>query len=489
MFKQLNLKMKMLIYIGTVTFLSFAVTIGFVAVKAENMAEKNVKKTAIELAQHYGSIIDAEIEVAMDAARTLAQTFEGIKKSGQLQGIDVPEREVLDLIMKQILQDSPTIIGIGTIWEPNALDGLDTIFVNAPGHDATGRYVPYWSKSGGGITVAPLTGYDQPGVGDYYQIPKRTGEETVIEPYSYNIGGQDVLVTTLCAPIQVDGKFLGAVVVDIELETFNKNLSKVKIYENGYLTVISNGGLYVTHPQTKRLGQSVLKTDPWMEPLMDNIKSGNSFSIENHSASLGEKVGRVCEPLYIGESKTPWAVMVTIPLSEAFAQATQIRNITMGIGVAAMALVLTTLFFIVSSITGPIAKGADFAETMATGDLSKTLDIKRSDEVGKLMESLNNMTAKLSGMIKEITSGVDTLSTSSTDLAAISEQMTQGATQTAEKSEAVAAATEEMSTSMTSVAAAMEQASTNISMVASASEEMTCRYGGCPSKNRFRQDL
>ena len=45
---------------------------------------------------------------------------------------------------------------------------------------------------------------------------------------------------------------------------------------------------------------------------------------------------------------------------------------------------MATIFFIVNSITGPIKQGVAFAETMATGDLSHTLEIKQNDEVGKL---------------------------------------------------------------------------------------------------------
>ncbi|MCP4113870.1 MAG: methyl-accepting chemotaxis protein, partial [Desulfobacteraceae bacterium] len=466
--KNLNLKMKMLLYIGMVAFLSFAVTIGVVAVMAGNMARENAIEETTEIAHRYSGVVKADIEVAMDTARTLAQSFEGMKESTVL-----PDRQMINAMLKQIMVSNPHFFGTWTIWDPNALDGRDREFANTPGHDASGRFVPVWERYSGELIFRACGSYEQEGVGDYYLVPRRTGGEGISDPYQWTHNGKTVLLTTLTVPIKHRGMLVGVVGIDISLEAFQEHFSEVKVYETGYLSIVSNKGLYVSHPKPERIGESLLKTDPWAEPFMNDIKSGNDFITSNHSASLGEAVSRVCEPIWIGKSKTPWAVMVNIPMSKVLAKAQAIRNISMGIGTVAMALLMTTIFFIVSGITGPIRKGVAFAESMATGDFSHSLEINQNDEVGKFVDSLNHMTSSIGGMIKEISTGVETLSSSSTDLAAISEQMSQGANETSEKSGTVAAAAEEMSAGMTSIAAAMEQATTNVTMVATASEEMT----------------
>jgi len=130
-------------------------------------------------------------------------------------------------------------------------------------------------------------------------------------------------------------------------------------------------------------------------------------------------------------------------------------------------------FFITRTITRPIAKSVNFAETLSRGDFTETLDIRQKDEIGVLVKALNNMVSSLGNMFKKVAIGVGTLSTSSAELSAISQQMSSGAENTHAKSNVVAAAAEEMSANMTSVAAATEQASTNVTMVASATEELT----------------
>ncbi len=130
-------------------------------------------------------------------------------------------------------------------------------------------------------------------------------------------------------------------------------------------------------------------------------------------------------------------------------------------------------FFITRSITKPIAKSVDFAKKMSKGDLTQTLDIDQKDEIGILAGALNEMGKNLRKMFEDINEGVNILSSSSTELSAISQQMSSGFEQTSGKANTVATAAEEMTVNMTSVSAAAEQASTNLSMVATASEEMT----------------
>jgi methyl-accepting chemotaxis protein len=139
----------------------------------------------------------------------------------------------------------------------------------------------------------------------------------------------------------------------------------------------------------------------------------------------------------------------------------------------ALALSVLMAFFIVRSITGPVAKAAALAETMAKGDFTATLAITQKDEIGQMARSLNTMVSQLAAMIKEIIGGVSSLTTSSNELAAVSKQLSSAAKDTADKSSSVAAATEEMSTNFQSVSAAMEQSTSNVNMIASSTEEMT----------------
>ncbi|WP_306549327.1 methyl-accepting chemotaxis protein [Desulfobulbus sp.] len=148
------------------------------------------------------------------------------------------------------------------------------------------------------------------------------------------------------------------------------------------------------------------------------------------------------------------------------------RNGIIVIVVAAIVL-FTVVVLISRSITGPVAKASALAELMAKGNFTTKLDIQQKDEIGMMAKSLNSMVEQLGGMIREIVGGVDTLTSSSTDLAAVSKQLSSAAKDTSARAGTVSVATEEMSTNVQSVSAAMEQSSANVNMVASSTEEMT----------------
>lgn len=157
----------------------------------------------------------------------------------------------------------------------------------------------------------------------------------------------------------------------------------------------------------------------------------------------------------------------------AAAEVNAARRLIIVLLVGSLGVSLALAFFSVRSITGPVRKTMALAEVMATGDFTRPLDIDQKDEIGAMVVSLNAMMARLRSMIREVIAGVDSLATSSGDLASVSRQLSSSARDTSTKAATVAAATEQMNANFHSVSAAMEQSSSNVHMVASAAEEMT----------------
>jgi len=151
-------------------------------------------------------------------------------------------------------------------------------------------------------------------------------------------------------------------------------------------------------------------------------------------------------------------------------------------GVISVIIAIVMAFIIAKAIIAPIVKSVDFANQMADGDFTVSLDIDQNDEIGTLAKAMNRMITKLNAMFKDIADGVKTLASSSTELSSVSQQLCDGADQQSTKADAVAAATEEMSVNMNTVASGAEQANTNINMVASAAEEMSATVNEIASK-------
>ena len=127
-------------------------------------------------------------------------------------------------------------------------------------------------------------------------------------------------------------------------------------------------------------------------------------------------------------------------------------------------------------IATPVAAVVRHLDRITTGDLSQDAPAElqeRGDEIGTLARGTQAMTAALRGIIQEISTGVQVLSSSSTKLLTTSADLTSGSLQASDRAHSVSSAAEEMSSNITSVARGMEQTTSNLAHVASATEQMT----------------
>jgi methyl-accepting chemotaxis protein len=131
---------------------------------------------------------------------------------------------------------------------------------------------------------------------------------------------------------------------------------------------------------------------------------------------------------------------------------------------------------ITRSISKPLHKAAAFFQRVSEGDLSQNPsaeNLARQDEIGDLARAAQTMSESLRKLLREISNGVQTVSSSSTQLTAASTQTASSVTAMSEKSSTVAAAAEESCATTTAVSSSMERASANLTSVAGATEQMS----------------
>ncbi|HSN90831.1 MAG TPA: methyl-accepting chemotaxis protein [Anaeromyxobacteraceae bacterium] len=119
--------------------------------------------------------------------------------------------------------------------------------------------------------------------------------------------------------------------------------------------------------------------------------------------------------------------------------------------VAAVSLAVALLLgvLITRSITGPVGKAVTVAERIARGDLTGTVDVTSSDEVGLLQRALAAMVEKLQQVIGEVRAGADALSSAAGQVTSTSQSMSQGTGEQAASVEETTSSLEEMNASIT----------------------------------------
>ncbi|MBM9514898.1 methyl-accepting chemotaxis protein [Desulfogranum marinum] len=294
------------------------------------------------------------------------------------------------------------------------------------------------------------------------------------KPYAPSAGAP---AQFLAAPIKENQRVIGVVALQISLEAVNRIMQE-------------RSGMGKTG-ETYLVGQdSLMRSDSYLDPknhtVLASFKKPSLGKVETVGARdalagnterqviidyNGNPVLSAYTPVQVG--KTSWALLAEIDEAEVKRPIQKFVWALLVVGGGLIAFSVLIALFLGNQIAKPLSQCVDLAKAIAKGDMTRKVDIDQRDEVGQLGRSLNAMVVDLAGMFTDIGRGVATLSSSSTELSAVSEQLTNNAEATTSRATTVASGAEELSTNMNSVSAAMEQSSSNVGMVATATEEMS----------------
>jgi len=116
--------------------------------------------------------------------------------------------------------------------------------------------------------------------------------------------------------------------------------------------------------------------------------------------------------------------------------------------------VLASLFFVVigfvlfRSLARPLNEAVAVADRIAEGNLTVRIDVRREDEVGVLLTSMQRMARKLAQVIGEVREGANALAAASSQVSASSQNLAQGNSEQASSVEETTTSLEQMTASI-----------------------------------------
>ncbi|MHB1176180.1 MAG: methyl-accepting chemotaxis protein [Sulfuriferula sp.] len=126
------------------------------------------------------------------------------------------------------------------------------------------------------------------------------------------------------------------------------------------------------------------------------------------------------------------------------------------LGLTGLALLLGGLaaWLITRSITRPINRAVQIAQTVAGGDLTSQIEVTSKDETGQLLQALKDMNDSLSRIVGQVRTGTDTIATASSQIAA-------GNLDLSSRTEEQASSLEETASSMEELTSTVKQNADN----------------------------
>ncbi|WP_373889608.1 methyl-accepting chemotaxis protein [Massilia sp. MB5] len=441
--------------------LSLGVTATVIGIKSSNTAEADAMNLARTASREAAGALQSRITTNLATVRGVADSMRATRGSKQPM-----TREQTGEVVKAALLSSQDLLGAAVTWEPNALDGKDAEYAGKkPEYDDTGRYMPYWTRNdSGGVNVEPIVFSPQAGANDWYDIPKRSGKVYFTEPYVYPVNGKDVLMASLVAPITIDGKFQGTASADFMLTYLTKILADMKTIDQGTLALVSNGGLYASHPNAALIGK---KAEDIPATGLERIRQGQAYEYQDDKG-----VVHILQPIFLHPDIGAWSVQLNFPRSVATASARELMGYTLIVSLLCAFATAVALVAILYRLTQPLRTLGTAMTGLASGDadLSARLEVKGNDELAVIGKGFNEFIGKIHAVLTEVR-------TSSDSVAVASSEIKQGNADLSARTEQQASALEETAASMDELTSTVKQNADNArqanQLAASASEVAT----------------
>ena len=397
----LSFSKKLLIGILGVVFISSTITTYLTYSKSYNSTEKMAKEYIGSLSQTYSLKTKQNLENATVLAYSYASAVESM-----MEHKNYTKESIKDLLVSMV-ENNPYILGVWTGVYSNVLFERDPNLKGINGHDANGLYAPYAVRLNGEIKIqggsAESNEYKA-----WIDGPKENGKEYITEPYPWKINGKDVLLVSIGVPIyDKDGKFVGAVGVDLSLDDIATEIGKIKIEENGYAFLLSQKGLVIAHPIKNILGKNLkdVTNDKKVLEIPSYIKDGKAFDFDTESLKDGLTSHYLLLPFEIANSGINLGLVLAVPKDEYLATAIELKWFVIIAGLISFIIIALVIVYntkILKKNLENISNGLKgfFAYLNRELDTSEQLIKENNDEFGTMADMINENIDKTKALIQ-----------------------------------------------------------------------------------------
>ncbi len=247
---------------------------------------------------------------------------------------------------------------------------------------------------------------------DYYMQIKETKEPYIMDPYVYELMGKNIMMISIIAPLwNAEGQFFGVSGVDVGLDNMQENMLVSTDYDSAHLVALAEDGtILIDSANADKVGKtaseagySQMAEDAKEVQAMPEGENMNSNSVikETTNFSSGKKGISAAIPLTVND-KTRWTLHLTVDTIEFYGPIIKdAGKLTLMVTLLGFILLIAVNSIIKRSL-GPIRQIANGAARLEAGDLNIHIDIQSDDELGRLSQAFNHISATMSNYVEDI---------------------------------------------------------------------------------------
>ncbi|MDV2349528.1 methyl-accepting chemotaxis protein Mlp37 [Vibrio cholerae] len=221
-----------------------------------------------------------------------------------------------------------------------------------------------------------------PRVRPWYKDAKNAGKLVITAPYADSASGE--ILVSIAAPVKDrSGQFLGSIFYDVSLAELAGIVNKVRLFDAGYVFIVSEDGTTIAHPKKEFNGKP-----------MTEFLGESKINADTHQVIINGKPYAVSFSNVEGKN---WYVGVVIDEEIAYAALSELRRSTLIFTAIALVISVFVLLFIVRVLMKPLDTLNDAIQNVASGegDLTQRLSTNTDEEFAKLAIGFNTFTETL----------------------------------------------------------------------------------------------
>lgn len=465
-----------------------AITI-LISIILSSIIKNDTKKMVELLAVENANTASRYIENMLTRANVVSSGITNLYSS------NISESELKNLIKTNIysqLKDEQ-IFSAYIAVEPNKL------FNNTPK-----GYSYYVYRDGASLKTDELNDYDVYNTGDYYAITKKTLKAYMTEPYQYQLStGEMVWLITISQPIlSANNEFLGVANCDILASTIEDLSYDVGGYKTSQFYLLNENANYLAHSENEfpYIGQKYgasntqnKKAKNIIDTVNTNVENGTAVVIEGLNYLNNKQSLMIQTPVNIkglDQILSAGFVITNSEIQEAYIGSV---ILVLGIGIIGVILVNVLVSLALKKSLIPVQGILNMTAGIKSGNLTQSISVNSTDELGLIASDLNETVGFLNGYISEISRVLGEISKGNmnvvidvnfvgdfknikesmdniahnmnntlTRISVATEQVNSGAVQVADSAQALASGATEQASTIQQLSASIEQIATQV---------------------------
>ena len=194
-------------------------------------------------------------------------------------------------------------------------------------------------------------------------------------------------IQIIVLPILENKTVKGVLSAELDFQRIISSIMDVEIGRDGSIFVVAGNGRVIAHTYINQLTD----IDFSSVPIVEAVLGGQKGVMKGYADNLGNRVVGTYFPVW----ELGWGIIVQRSLSEISREVEQVRNVIFITIITSIILAIIAGWLMSGTISKPIRLLAEASERVAGGDLSTSVDIKSSNEIGVLTNSFNRMVKEL----------------------------------------------------------------------------------------------